>query len=83
MPFGTRKGTVTITGEFFSFNKVLENMLGAWRNVLIIRALFLLISQIGCDYYLTVIIVKINTAVRQTLQFTGGIRQSNRYAEHI
>lgn len=55
-------------------------MLGAWRKskfTHIIRAL-LFISQIKCDdsvTYVTVTIVKINTAMRQTLQLNVGIRQ--------
>lgn len=65
--FQTRKGIVTITRELFSFNKVLEKMLGAWRKskfTHIIRALFLLISQIRCDDYGKVTLIQINTAMR-------------------
>lgn len=72
--FQTRKGITTITRELFSFNKVLEKMLGAWRKskfTHIIRALFLLISQIRCDDCGKVTVTQINTAIRQTLQLNG------------
>lgn len=64
-------------------------MLGAWRKskfTHIIRALLFFISQIKCDdsvTYVTVTIVKINTAMRQTLQLNVGIRQTNKYTKHI
>ena len=56
-------------------------MLGAWRKskfTHIIRAFFLLISQIGCDDHGAGDSYANKTAVRQTLQLNGGIRWTNK-----